>query len=101
MAAAPLPALALERAAQVRDAAADELDLLLADLTAWVSHDSPSDDVAALDALAAELAAACVRDGLEVELVPAPSGRHLHAWCEGRGRARVALLGHHDTVFPH
>src|SRR4029079_6996808 len=28
------------------------------------------------------------------------AGLHLHASLEGTGRARVALLCHHDTVFP-
>ena len=35
------------------------------------------------------------------ELVPADDdGLYLHATLEGSGTARVALIGHHDTVFP-
>src|SRR5258708_6330202 len=46
------------------------------------------------------LAGTCERYGLEAELVEAPAGLYLHAGLRGAGRARVALLCHHDTVFP-
>src|SRR4051794_39478658 len=76
--------------------AGDELPLALADLEAWVAHDSPSGDAAALDALAAEMAARLERYGAAV----AVGGGSLRASLTGTGRAKVALLGHHDTVFP-
>jgi glutamate carboxypeptidase len=38
--------------------------------------------------------------GAGVELVPGQTGLYLHAARPGAGRARVALLCHHDTVFP-
>ena len=79
-----------------------DLDLLLADLRAWVDTDSPGGDASALDRLAATIAHTLERYGLRAELVPAGErGLYLHAALEGEGSARVALLGHHDTVFPH
>jgi glutamate carboxypeptidase len=88
-------------ARRVRDAALAELDLLLADLSAWVNDDTPSGDAAAADRLAATVAAALEAYGLHPELVPGgDTGLYLHASLEGAGRARVALLCHHDTIFP-
>jgi glutamate carboxypeptidase len=88
-------------ARRVRDTAAAELELLLADLAAWVSEDTPSGDAAAADRLAATVAAALEAYGLHSELVPGgDTGLYLHASLEGEGRARVALLCHHDTIFP-
>jgi glutamate carboxypeptidase len=100
MVAATLPRSALAQAAAVERTAAAELDVLIGELAAWVGHDSASGDVAAVDAFAAVLAAALERDGLAIELVPDAAGLHLHASLEGDGRAQIALLGHHDTVFP-
>ncbi|HST24690.1 MAG TPA: M20/M25/M40 family metallo-hydrolase [Gaiellaceae bacterium] len=89
-----------QEAARVRAEVEEGLELLLADLAAWVDLDTPGGDVEALDALARLLADACARDGLEPELVESPAGLYLHAGLRGTGRARVALLCHHDTVFP-
>jgi glutamate carboxypeptidase len=91
---------AIATARHVRAAAAAELDLLLGDVGRWVAHDSPSGARAELDALAAEIAETLSRYGLACELVPSPAGLHLHAALEGAGGAQVALLCHHDTVFP-
>jgi glutamate carboxypeptidase len=91
---------AVATARHVRDAVAEDLDLVLGDLARWVAHDSPSGAGAELDALAAELAATLSGYGLACELVPSPAGLHVHASLEGAGRARIALLCHHDTVFP-
>ena len=97
----PLPPLALVEARRVGGSAAGELDTVLADLEAWVNLDTPSDDVAALDAFAGVLAGTLEGYGLRPELVEAgDGGRYLHAVLEGAGRAKVALLCHHDTVFP-
>ena len=90
----------IEEAARVRALVEAELDLLLGDLAAWVDLDTPGGDVEALDDLARLLAACCERYGLEPELVPSATGLYLHAALRGPGRARVALLCHHDTVFP-
>ncbi len=87
-------------AARVRAQVESELDLLLADLATWVDVDTPGGDTAALDGLARLLAGTCERYGLEPELVESPAGVYLHAALRGPGRARVALLCHHDTVFP-
>jgi len=91
---------AFEEAARVHAEAGAELDLLLGDLATWVDVDTPGGDVAALDGLARLLADTCGRYGLEPELVPSPAGSYLHARVHGGGRARVALLCHHDTVYP-
>ena len=76
-----------------------ELDLLLADLATWVDVDTPGGDFEALDGLARVLALEAERYGLDPELVETPGGLALHATLGGSGTARVALLGHHDTVF--
>jgi glutamate carboxypeptidase len=87
-------------ARRVRDAAQAELELVIADIARWVERDSPSGALAELDVLAAEIAGTLTGYGLASELVPSPAGLHVHAALEGPGRARVALLCHHDTVFP-
>ena len=73
---------------------------MLADIARWVGHDSPSGALSELDLLAADIAETLSRYGFGAELVPSPAGLHVHAAIEGSGRARVALLCHHDTVFP-
>ncbi|MFN0156009.1 MAG: M20/M25/M40 family metallo-hydrolase [Gaiella sp.] len=66
-----------------------------------MNTDTPGGDISALDRLAADIAHTLESFGMHPELVPAgEAGLYLHATLEGRGRARVALLGHHDTVFP-
>ena len=95
-----LPKLALLEARRVRDRADAELDLLLADLEAWVNRDTPGEATEALDDFARTLGSTLVGYGLQVELVPVAAGLYVHASLEGSGRARVALLCHHDTVFP-
>ncbi|HEU0305231.1 MAG TPA: M20/M25/M40 family metallo-hydrolase [Gaiellaceae bacterium] len=95
-----LPQVALLEAARLRERAEAELDLLLADLATWVDVDTPGGDLEALDGLARVLALEAERYGLEPELVETPGGLALHATLRGSGTARVALLGHHDTVFP-
>jgi glutamate carboxypeptidase len=94
-----LPGIALGEATRVRDHAAAELELLLGDLATWVDVDTPGGDHEALDGLARVLALKAERYGLDPELVETPGGLALHASLQGSGRARVALLGHHDTVF--
>ena len=91
---------ALGEARRAADGARADMVEITRRLARWVERDSPSGDRGALDALAAELAADCAEAGLEPELVPAPAGLHLHAAAEGAGSARIALLCHHDTVFP-
>lgn len=87
-------------ARQVHEAAAADLELVLGDIARWVVRDSPSGATAELDALAADIAHTLSGYGLAGELVPSAAGLHVHAVLEGAGRARVALLCHHDTVFP-
>lgn len=90
----------IEEASRVRALVESELDLLLADLATWVDVDTPGGDVGALDALARLLAGTCERYGLDPELVSTPAGLYVLAGLSGPGRGRVALLCHHDTVFP-
>ena len=87
-------------AREIHRRAADELPLALADLEAWVGHDSPSGARAALDELARAMAARLDAYGAAAELVESAAGLYLHAGLSGSGSARVALIGHHDTVFP-
>lgn len=102
MHASGLDSIAVAEARRVHAAAASGLERILADLEAWVNVDTPGGDVSAVDRLAAQMAHTLEQYGLHPELVPAGErGLYLHAVVEGAGRARVALLGHHDTVFPH
>jgi glutamate carboxypeptidase len=87
-------------ARDLRRRAADDLALALADLERWVAIDTPSDDRAALDDLARLIAERLESYGAAVELVEGELGFDLHGTLTGSGSARVALLGHHDTVFP-
>jgi len=87
-------------AEDVAEAAARDLRVLLDDLRELVSRDSESADRPALDALARVLGDRLATLGFAVELVDSPAGLHVHAWLAGGGRSRVALLCHHDTVFP-
>ena len=85
----------------MHEAAAAELDLLIADLEAWVNEDTSSGDAAANDRFAAALAERLGEYGLDARLVPGGEhGLYVHASLEGAGRARIALLCHHDTIFP-
>jgi glutamate carboxypeptidase len=93
-------AIALEEAHRVRAGAERDLSLLLGDLATWIDVDTPGGDRAALDGFARLLAAVCERYGLEPDLVPSGAGLYVHARLQGAGRGRVALLCHHDTVFP-
>ena len=96
-----LPAGALDEARRVAGAVASDLVLLLRDLADWVNLDTPGGAVAELDGLAATMAKRAEEYGLHPELVPVRgAGLYLHARLEGAGTARVALLCHHDTVFP-
>jgi glutamate carboxypeptidase len=86
---------------QVAEAASRDLDLMLADLATWVDTDSPGGDASAVDRMAAIIAHRLEEFGLHSELVPAgDTGLYVHSTLEGSGTARIALIGHHDTVFP-
>jgi glutamate carboxypeptidase len=97
---AELTPIAAAEAARVRAEVEDGLDLLLADLATWVDVDTPGGNREALDGMARLLAGVCERYGLEPELVDSRAGLYLHAALRGEGRGRVALICHHDTVFP-
>jgi len=81
------------------DAATFSLAAMLDDLRTLVEIESPSLDLAALQASAETLAAMIERHlGTPATLVDSPAGPHVH-W-SGGGEPTVLLLGHHDTVFP-
>jgi glutamate carboxypeptidase len=97
----PLTAAVVAEARRVHDGVDAELDLLLDDLASWVSIDTPGGAIEPLDRLAAIIAHTLEGYGLHPELVPVErKGLYLHATLAGAGTARVALLCHHDTVFP-
>ena len=75
-------------------------DAFLARLRELCGIDSPTHDLAGVDACALLLARWCERAGLAVELVGTPSGLSVIARLERPGAGRTLLVGHHDTVFP-
>ena len=76
-----------------------ELADLLSDLRRLVEVESPSLELDALAASAANLADLMEeRTGVRPTLVDGPAGPHVH-W-SGGGEPKVLILGHHDTVFP-
>ena len=82
------------------EASRARLPALLDDLRELVDAESPSRDLAAVDAAARIVARQAAEAGLAVELVSAARGLHLHAAVRGTGHKRIVLLCHHDTVFP-
>ncbi|GAB3284894.1 M20 family metallopeptidase [Kineosporia babensis] len=73
---------------------------MLDDLRTLVEIESPSSDLAALQASAAAVAGVLEkRLGGTAVLVESPAGPHVR-W-SGGGSPKVLVLGHHDTVFPH
>lgn len=73
---------------------------LLDTIAALVSHESPTDDKAAVDRCGAELARRLVDLGGRVTPVATTTaGDHLRAEF-GEGERQVLLLGHFDTVWP-
>ena len=73
------------------------------ELEALVAISSPSGDIHGADECAA-VCAALLPDAAAVQRVPCSSPAHaddLLATLHGRGRRRVLLLGHLDTVVPH
>ncbi|MCX4910770.1 M20/M25/M40 family metallo-hydrolase [Streptomyces sp. NBC_00878] len=90
----------LLEAQRVRDASADAIDEILADVEDWVNHDSPTFHTDLVDQLADRIAGRATDYGLEAELLEGTgNGKYLHAALDGPGSAKVALLCHHDTVF--
>jgi glutamate carboxypeptidase len=72
----------------------------LARLERLVSIDSGADAPAGREEVAGLLAEWAAAIGCEVELVSGAGGSAVLARLAGGGGPRVALLGHHDTVFP-
>jgi glutamate carboxypeptidase len=79
----------------------ERLDAYLDDLRALVSIDSGSYDKAGVDAVNAWLEDRLTKLGFRVDRYPQTEfGDDLLATRPGKGRARILLLGHSDTVFP-
>ena len=79
-------------------------DAMLATLSAWVAHESPSRDKGALDALARIVAERFDAIGGDVERIGNPDGGdHVRARFglkAGGGVPPALVLGHFDTVWP-
>ena len=90
----------VEVASAVGATAADDLDLILDDLRAWVNCDSPSSDPAALGEIVELISRRLESYGAMVDVRAGEGGPALRAVVRGHGRRRIALLCHHDTVFP-
>jgi glutamate carboxypeptidase len=74
-------------------------DAMLEDLRTLVEIESPSRDLAALQASAGAVATIIeTRLGGRALLLDSAAGPHVH-W-RGDGNPQVLILGHHDTVFP-
>ncbi|HEX6667801.1 MAG TPA: M20/M25/M40 family metallo-hydrolase [Solirubrobacterales bacterium] len=78
----------------------DELAVFLARLIALCACDSPTGEVEAVDRAGELLAGWAAEAGLEVEAFPTPMGAHRRISLQGKGRGRLLLVGHHDTVWP-
>lgn len=74
---------------------------VIRDLGAMVTIDSGTGDAEGLERMAAFVASRLEALGAEVQLSPVPpsAGKLVHATFSGRGKARVLLLAHLDTVF--
>jgi glutamate carboxypeptidase len=77
-----------------------ETDAMLEQLSELVDLDSPTYAREHCDRVARVIAAYAEAAGARVELIAGRNGLHVHAQLHGRGQSRVALLCHHDTVFP-
>lgn len=79
--------------------AVPDLDVMLSDLRLLVDTESPSHQLGLIEQSAATLAQLMSeRLGSPAALIESAAGPHVH-W-SGGGRARVLIVGHHDTVFP-
>ena len=79
---------------------ASKLPAMLDDLESLINCESPSADLAAVQASAALVAEIGARLlGVEPEPLVIDGCTHLR-WRLGPGRRRVLVLAHHDTVWP-
>ncbi|MBN3802122.1 M20 family metallopeptidase [Paraburkholderia sp. Ac-20336] len=82
------------------------LDALLDDIGAWVRHESPSGDAAAVELLQRNIAMHAQRAGLATRWIPLPSASAapvlvVSSRAPGDTRAGILVLTHVDTVHPH
>jgi glutamate carboxypeptidase len=92
---------AVDEALRVSRVVEADIDGLLGDLERWVTMETPSRDLPRLNLIAEDLAATAERYGASSELVAAgDDGLYVHAVLTGTGDGHVALLCHHDTVYP-
>ena len=83
-----------------RDEAAARRRAYVQRLETLISIDTGLDSPAGRDEAASLLCEWAAGASCECELVDHRAGRHLIARLSGRGKGRIILLGHHDTVFP-
>jgi glutamate carboxypeptidase len=88
------------RSAHPVDAAAALAGDALARLQTYASHETPTGDADALDALADVLEARYRELGARTERISQDTGDHLVARWGDATAPHVLLLGHHDTVWP-
>ncbi|RZT13649.1 glutamate carboxypeptidase [Kribbella sp. VKM Ac-2569] len=75
--------------------------MMIERLREYVGAETPTGDVAALNAFADRLETRYAELGATIRRVPTPTGDHLVADFPGRtGEAPLLFLAHHDTVWP-
>ena len=91
--------------ATLRRAARSRTPELLRRVRAYVEHETPTGDRAALDAFAERLVRRYGELGCTARRVAAPHGDHVAADHPGHpdraGEKPLLFIGHHDTVWPH
>lgn len=85
---------------RIRDAAMGLEDFGRERLKSYALAESPTGDVAALDACARLIEAGHAEAGGVTRRVPGPAGDHLVTTWGPTGGPYVVLLGHYDTVWP-
>ncbi len=74
---------------------------LLSDLETIVNIDSGTYNKAGVDQMARWMQGRLEASGCAVTVQPQPDfGNHLYATRQGKGKARILIIGHMDTVFP-
>jgi glutamate carboxypeptidase len=97
---AAVPSAALAAAAEAAAIGLRDLSPMLRRIEALVRIDSGSDAPVGRELVADLLEEWATAAGCEVEFVPDAGGTTLVARLRGNGHARVALIGHHDTIYP-
>ena len=80
----------------------DRQSAMVETLRAWVNHDSPTFNKAAVDQMGQTIAAAFAETGAQIEVHPQPElGDHYTlSWTYPEAIGQILILGHFDTVWP-